>query len=488
MGHNVGHFRGCPRFEGAKLASLTVKQLEALRGENHGERLRDGDGLYGVVRVNASRVSVLFRWRYRFGGKYKDFNAGTWPDTTLAEVRQACLRARGLVSEGLDPMTERQIERLKVKADQADEITKQATRLAEIEAQSLRMTVSDLFTRWERLDLVKRKDKGAEVRRAFQKDILPTLGAVAAEDVKRAMIAAALDTVVDRGAPVIARNLLGDLRQMFGFAIKRGFLENDPTSHLKRDDFGKKVERDRVLSDAEIKLLNKKLPESDLCQASIAACWIMFSTCCRVGELTQARWEHVDLDAGVWWLPAGTTKNAKEHTVHLSEFARRHFQTLLKLVEDAAHDEHGKRIAENSPWVLPASRKDGHVCLKSLSKQIGDRQRGELAPMAKRCKLTSALELPRGRWTPHDLRRTGATLMGTLGVRPDVIEKCLNHVEQNRLIRIYQRQTLKEEQAAAWRLLGERLELLTRGDADNVVPLNGACDRVKNRAKKGRAA
>jgi hypothetical protein len=61
--------------------------------------------------------------------------------------------------------------------------------------------------------------------------------------------------------------------------------------------------------------------------------------------------------------------------------------------------------------------------------------------------------------------------MGNLGVRPDVIDKCLNHVEPNRLHRIYQRQTLRAEQAEAWRLLGERLELLTSG-ADNVVTLN----------------
>jgi predicted nucleotide-binding protein (sugar kinase/HSP70/actin superfamily) len=63
--------------------------------------------------------------------------------------------------------------------------------------------------------------------------------------------------------------------------------------------------------------------------------------------------------------------------------------------------------------------------------------------------------------------------MGMLGVRPDVIEKCLNHTEQNKIQRIYQRAELRPEMAEAWRLLGERLELLT-GGADNVVILRGA--------------
>lgn len=78
--------------------------------------------------------------------------------------------------------------------------------------------------------------------------------------------------------------------------------------------------------------------------------------------------------------------------------------------------------------------------------------------------------MPGGKWTPHDLRRTGATMMGNLGVQGDVIEKCLNHTQENTLKRIYQHQELKAEQAEAWRVLGERLELLTSGNP-NVIPI-----------------
>lgn len=51
--------------------------------------------------------------------------------------------------------------------------------------------------------------------------------------------------------------------------------------------------------------------------------------------------------------------------------------------------------------------------------------------------------------------------MGDLGVAPDVIEKCLNHTEENKVKRIYQRQKLEAEQAQAWQVLGARLNLLT---------------------------
>jgi integrase len=80
--------------------------------------------------------------------------------------------------------------------------------------------------------------------------------------------------------------------------------------------------------------------------------------------------------------------------------------------------------------------------------------------MKNRTGKVSALVLSGGRWTPHDLRRTGATMMGMLRVRPDVIEKCLNHVQTNRLVRVYQRQELRGEMKAAWKLLGDRLSIL----------------------------
>ncbi|CAG1023251.1 hypothetical protein MTYM_02304 [Methylococcales bacterium] len=60
---------------------------------------------------------------------------------------------------------------------------------------------------------------------------------------------------------------------------------------------------------------------------------------------------------------------------------------------------------------------------------------------------------------------------GELRVPSDAVERCLNHTEENKVKRIYQRQELKAEQAEAWRLLGERLELLTRTDAENIVTM-----------------
>lgn len=440
------------------MAKIAVKQLEALRAVDAGKKIRDEGGLVGTIRGRVDGVSVKFDWRYRFGVKIKDYTCGTWPKDSLADIRKERERARTLLADGKDPGIEKRLERLKSHAEQAEAVGKEKTRISEAEARKARLDVLALFARWERLELIRRKDKGAEVKRSFEKDVLPIIGGIAAEDVTRSMVAKLLYDVVERGAPIIARHLLGDMRQMFGFAIKNDWIENDPTSHLKRDDFGRKVERERVLSEAEIKALPDKLHDAHMAEQNIATLWIMLSTCCRVSEISQARWSDIDLCGGKWRIPPENAKNAKEHTIYLSPFAIEHFNTL-------------RRLSDGNSWALPARHTNSHICLKSLSKQIGDRQRGDRLPMKGRSANTNSLALLGGKWTPHDLRRTGATMMGALGVRPDVIEKCLNHVEQNKLVRIYQRQKLQAEQAEAWRLLGERLELLLNEAADNIVLL-----------------
>jgi integrase len=76
-----------------------------------------------------------------------------------------------------------------------------------------------------------------------------------------------------------------------------------------------------------------------------------------------------------------------------------------------------------------------------------------------------------GEWTPHDLRRTGATMMQSLGVSLEIIDRCQNHVlPGSKTRRHYLHHDYAEEKREAWRQLGERLSLLVN-PAENVVIL-----------------
>lgn len=439
------------------MGKLTVKQLESLTTDDVGRKLFDGEGLYGRVRKQKTGIVVSFEYRFKQQGRTRTAACGKWPDEALKDIRKTRDGKQALVDAGTDPVEQGKAEMLRKQVEEAYAVERHQVELARIAAEAAaRRTFKDALIQWERAELSRRKDDGKESKRSIEKDILPVLGDVALVDVKRAMLVDVLDKVVERGARVMANHLFGDLRQFFNFALAREWVEAHPLAGLTKEKIGgRQKERDRYLSEEEIIDLKQRLPSANLLYTTELSIWIMLSTCCRVGELSQAQWADLDLEKGEWSIPAGNSKNAKDHTIYLSDFAKAQFQALKALTGD-------------SDWCLPARDGQGHVCLKSISKQIKDRVRDE--PLSNRTKSTGALLLSGGGWTPHDLRRTGATMMGELGVIGEVIERCLNHVEQNKLKRIYQRHELKAEQRDAWRRLGDRLALLLADDArENVI-------------------
>lgn len=440
-------------------SSLTELELKAKTPADAGGRVSDGGGLFGHIRIDRSkRVVVAFEYRFRSPStaKLRAIACGKWPDSSLKAIRMQRDEYRLAVDGGIDPLETKHAEKLAARADQEESILREQQRLHVIAAAQARITVTELFDKWEKAELVDRKDKGAEVRRMFAKDVFPLIGNMAAEDVRKGHVMAVVDAVKERGVSRMSRVVFSLIRQMMRFAVDRDLLESDPSASIRKEKaVGKDVERDRVLSEEEIKLLAKRMPESGLSEPVKIAVWIMLSTLCRVGELSKSKWSDLDLDNRSWRIPPEMSKNGREHRIFLSSFALKQFENL-------------KSIQMSPIWIFPSRDGEKHLDEKTITKQIRDRQRTD--QLKRRAKPTSVLLLPGGQWTSHDLRRTGATLMGELGVSGETIERCLNHVEQNRLKRTYQRQRNEQAMADAWQLLGDRLEILVN-NIENVVTM-----------------
>jgi integrase len=410
-------------------------------------------------------VSVDFQWRYKLNGKTRQVRIGSWPKMSLKALRDERDRLAVEVKSGTDPVQRKATEKLKIEVDQVEAHNKQLDRLEVIAQQQARLTVRQLFKLWRDLALKQRGDGGAEAQRAFERDVFPLIGDLAVADVKKAHVQNIVDTMMARDVVRMTKRVLSDLRQMFGFALDRDYVEADPTARIKKAKIGPDGERDRVLGEAELIDLLKKLPQSGMAETSQCALLIQMATITRIGETVGARWEHVDFERRLWVLPE--TKNGKSHQVWLSDFALRQFERL-------------HAITGETPWCFPGSRYDPAIektnlplDTKTVTKQVADRQREPGGQIAGRTKQIDALKLSGGQWRPHDLRRTGASAMAELGALPDVIEKCLNHTEENKMKRIYQRATYEGPMRDAWRLWGERLDLLTNKPA-NVVTLKAA--------------
>lgn len=385
-------------------------------------------------------------------------------------------------------------------ASEAEARRLQAEAEAETLAATRRLTVRQLFERWRATDLQPRtladgtregrKDGGAYVLAQFERHVFPSIGDKAAADISRQDLMTLLDARKAAGTLRTANVLFSDLRQMLSFAVDREIIQANPLAGLKRSKIGgKDTERERVLGDDELRQLWAALPASRLNPRSRCALGLILATGARAGEVTGATWADansnrnrsaalraiaetaetkfgiVDMAARTWHLP--DTKNQREHTIHLSDFALTCLQELAGLRE---LDDKG----ELSPWLFPDRSRAQPVCVKSLGKQIADRQRPADKRMKNRSKNTEALLLPGGAWTLHDLRRTAGTLMARLGISGDVIDECLNHKIESRVRRVYVRDRRESDQRLAFDALGARLqELVFDTDArkKNVLPM-----------------
>lgn len=420
---------------------------------------------------------------------------------TLKQARLRVQAWQALYSTGIRDLREH-LAQARADADEAAaRVRREVEQREQAEAleRDRRITVRALFDRWCAVDLrpqlgadgrrTGRKDGGQYTREQFERHVFPAIGDQAAVDVRKADAMAILDGLKAAGKLRTTNVLLADMKQMFAFALAREIVERNPLDTVtRRNAGGTETMRERVLSPTEIASLGHQVRTAGLNRRTAAGIWLLLATGARIGELMGAVWAGagrdlaslaalpeadgvkvgvVDLVAATWHLP--TTKNERDHTIHLSAFALRQFEVLATLQE---RDADGKLV----PWVFPNTASTGPVCVKSFGKQLVDRQRPAERRMSGRSKNTTALSLPGGRWTAHDLRRTAGTLMASLGVSGDVIDECLNHVIESRVRRTYIRDRRPLEQARAFDALGARLEAIVSGAraSSNVVALHAA--------------
>lgn len=491
----------------AQINRLTDVQLRAYVRQAAPAPLHDGGGLYLRKRQSAAywyqRLTDPLTGNDQWHRLFPDDPCGYYPLKSLSDARAAAEALRTVRSTGIDPRQDR-LQRARREAEaEAARLRNQAQeeQQRQIEA-ARRLTVRQLFSRWQATDLQPRtladgtregrKDGGAYVAAQFERHVFPTLGERAAIDVTRQDLMTVLDAQKAAGKLRTANVLFSDLKQMLVFAVDREIIPTNPLEGLKRRRVGgKDTERERVLSDAELRQLWAALPASRLNPRSRCALGLVLATGARAGELAGATWADtratptriaelravaedaatkygvIDTKARTWHLP--DTKNQREHTIHLSEFA---LAVLAELAELRELGPDGKP----TPWVFPDRSRTQPVCVKSLGKQLADRQRPAEKRMSGRSKNTEALSLPGGAWTLHDLRRTAATIMARLGISGDVIDEALNHKIGSSVRRVYVRDRREADQARAFDALGAHLTATLQGEQSrsNVVQLERA--------------
>ncbi len=225
------------------------------------------------------------------------------------------------------------------------------------------------------------------------------------------------------------------LRPVLKWAVQRRYVPADLAAITPPATVGR---RDRVLSREELAALLPALTADNRPYA--AALRFMLLTLARREEACSATWRDIDFSAETWTI--SETKNGQPHVVPLSRQA----VALLR----------SRLPAEGKPD--PA----GLIFATGTGKALANWDRETKTIME-----ATATE----GWHRHDLRRTGATMLGEMGELPDIIEAALNHTAiRSTLAATYNRSRYRPQVAAALQRLADALAGIEAG-AGAVIPM-----------------
>jgi integrase len=342
---------------------LTAVVVASLPPGNHFDSLCPGL----ILRVGKRRRTFAYRWRS--GGRNPCITLGHFPSMSLAQAREAAREASGRIDAGIAPVPAMPHPR-----------------------SAATLTLGTLIDKYEAM----RRREGKRIKTlrkvmlAVRKELAPYASLPAAA-FARADVRAIRDGMVARGASIQWNRVKSGLSFALNWATEEELIEYNPVLAVRRTP---ERDRSRVLSAAEIRIVwkaCKRLGEGrGVSEPFSRLVRLLLLTGLRRGEAASIRYR--DIIGGR--LTVSETKTGKPHSLRLPPLA-------LRLI---GHGDDLNALAFGGSTGRP---------IRGWSKSI--------ERLRKACP-----EIVDG-WHLHDLRRTCATHLQDLAVRPDVVEAILNH-------------------------------------------------------------
>ncbi len=387
------------------------------------------EGMIGFGLRITPKGSKSFIYSYRHDGHSRMMTLGRYPKLSLAEAREEYAKSARKFELGEDPAESKVISNITDRE---------------------MPTVREFVKQYLKHCRMTGKKTWKEDERVFKKDILPILGRKKLDKVAKREIRHILNKIVERGSAGMADHTLAYVRRLFNVAEEWDLITYNPCRGLKKTQ--PKRSRERVLSTKEIWKFWHGLDDCDLFPVLRLALKFVLCTYTRPGETIDAMWSHIDRKHGLWVIPESMTKNGSEHRLPINDMA-------LKIIDEVFP------LTGASDFVFGSTRqiKPSEVPETNLKKLT-------------RCALSQGLRLNRKkyididqRFTPHDLRRTAATITVALGCPVDWVERLLNHTKGT-LIRVYNRYSYELEKRTGSEILGYAINRIVSCDSLLDVP------------------
>lgn len=373
------------------------------------------DGCQGLRLVaSASRKTWIYRYKAA-DGRMKQVALGQWP---VMPVQAAAAKWQGLREQkgaGLDPIAQRQATRQAARGEAGQSVAYTVQRL-----------VQDYIA--GHLEPSRKADGALAARRALTRLLndAPDFAGQPAAAVTRGV---AFDVLDDRKAtPTAAAKLRSLLGGAWDYALDAGRLDGDVPNwwrvvmkgRLKSK--GKIVggqhvgQQRRVLRPAEITELLAWLPHMHALGRDAVLMYLW--TCARGVEILGMRPEHVKQEPDGWWwtVPKEQTKSARFASA--MDLRVPLIGRALEIVQ--------RRLAGvgASGWLFEDVRGEQYL-QKDFSTYINS-----LQPYSSKAarRQGAGVVLTVTHWSPHDLRRTGRTLLAAVGCPNEIAEAIMGHL------------------------------------------------------------
>jgi len=398
------------------IRTLTDRYLAGLRLT--GTRQRIADTKVRGLMIRVGRQGKTWYFRYRNNGPTKYLKLGEYPAIKLANARARALKARALLADHRDPIAEER----KATAPEAPPTSPPP------------FTFADFVPVFVTFQRGRTKSWYAE-EQMIKRHLLGPWGTTPIRDITRQHVHEVLDHAVSKGLTIGVNRLQAAISRLFTIALDRGHIDAHPAARLIKRF--KEQPRERTLDDNELRALWAGLDAHPGAASDALRLRLLLGQ--RGEETVGMCWSEIDLNAGVWKLPARRTKNARPHVVALPASAL----AILKRCR--------KTLADDEPRVFPRLTilSDEHRALGAIHN---------------------------GAYEWIDLRRTVATRLAGLSFDETTIGRTLNHAKYGVTGKHYnQHQYVEEIRRAltAWdtelqRILANKPKSKTR-----VLPMRG---------------
>jgi len=384
---------------------LTTRDVESLQPPLGGVA-EVSDLLVIGLQIRATGSKKTWAYRYRFAGQHRRLKLGTYPATSLKKAIELANGAKGEVEQKKDP--------------------------------SVRNDSISVLEASKRYLMAKNGNRSInQYRGILELYLIPKLGRRSVSEIQTRDIYRIVEELMNSGKAYQSNRVLAVLKAFFNWAKQAGEIQDSPAQNIKR--LSEEKPRERVLTGNELVQVLKAADEmGELLGALIK---ILVLTGQRREEVTQARWEEIDLMEGLWTIPAARTKNGQPHEIPLARASVDFLESLPR---------------KSSEFLFPG--------------RFGDRPFNGWSRASQRLLAVANLKTP---WIIHDLRRTFATGCGELDVNPFIIKRLLNHSLRREMgvTSIYERSQRRDATRMAVEKWAQHVETLTHGQTSKVIRL-----------------